>query len=155
MHWNEKIDLIKRHYSEEEFSVPHVDRKAILKKIESKFITRTPDYYDLNNHNTSFCTWWDHLNATSIQTLEIKPDLRTILNTLIHPNQHYWFACEFIDGVLIYKAKKESIIELISIGQTWTKTFHLIALKYDSLLSVKLDMTQLALKTNGNIEIEP
>lgn len=138
MHWNEKIDLIKKRYSDNDFSVPHLDRKGILRKIETKFISRAADYYDLNNSNVRFSNWWENISSTNEKSLEIKL-LLDELNKSIDKNDRFWIAGEFSQGVMIYKVNKDAAIELISIGKTWTDTFHLVHLKFEYMISIQFE----------------
>ena len=148
MHWNEKIDLIKRRYSDDEFSVPHVKRKEVLRKIESKFIKRSKEYYDLNSKNIRFSDWWEYLDST--KELVIQLEVKDLLKQIIKPNQKYWIACEFPDQVLIYKSNLPAAIDLVSNGLAWTKTFHIIEQKYEFLLGLKLEEDKTTIKQVGN-----
>ena len=154
MHWNEKINLIKKRYSEDEFSVPHINRKEILRKIETKFISKSADYYELNNNNERFSNWWDNIKITDQNSLETQMDLEVSLDKLIGQNDTFWLAAEFADGIMIYKAKKDAALHLISIGRTWTNTFHLIQLKYEFLISFGIGDSKIEIKRSLNKEIE-
>ena len=152
MHWNEKIDLLKKEFSDEDFSVPHVDRKSILRKIESRFISRPEDYYDLNNSAPRFSNWWDHIKYPLEMTINL--DLPSFLKSSIGSEEHFWVACEFEDRISIYKARLNAILDLISIGQTWTQIFHVIQLKYHFLLSFRMDQVEIKIKASGDREFE-
>ena len=153
MLWNEKVDQIKKRYSELEFSVPHVDRKSILRKIETKFINRPVDYYDLNNANERFSNWWENIKSSNEESIDIKVDLRKKLNHLTNDNETFWVVAEFSNGVMVYRANKESSIELITIGQTWTNTFHLVQLKYKFMISIQLASGLMKIK-KSNLEMD-
>ena len=144
MHWNEKIDLIKKKYSADEFSVPHVNRKEILRKIETKFIKRDTDYYDLNKFNERFCNWYSSL--TSEGSIQIDLELEKVLNPIFTPNKKNWIACEFSNQILIYKSSLLPTMDLISIGQTWSDTYHIIDSKFDFLVSFKFDNDKIEIK---------
>ena len=144
MFWNEKIDLIKKKYSNEDFSVPHVNRKEILRKIESKFIKRNEDYYDLNNSKKRFTNWWDNLKSNK-ETL-IEGELKSNLEQFINTNQKYWFVCEFSNQILVYKSKLSPIINLISIGHSKTNTFHIIEPKYDFFLGLRIEKDKITIR---------
>ena len=152
MHWNEKIDLLKQKFSDEDFSVPHVDRKSILRKIESQFISRSEDYYDINNFNPRFCHWWDHIESPIETTIDL--DFQSFLKSAIDSEDQIWIACEFSNRIMIYKARLDAILALISIGQTWTQIFHVIQLKYHFLLSFKIDGIEIKIKASGDREFE-
>jgi hypothetical protein len=47
--WEEKIDMLKKGFSPQEFHVPFTDWFDILKKIESKFIAKEGSMYHLTN----------------------------------------------------------------------------------------------------------
>lgn len=150
MYWNEKIDLIKKKYPHKDFSTPHVDRKEILKKIETKFIGRSKDYYDLNNFNNRFCNWWTEIKETTFVGSE--SEIQSLLNFAFDKKEQFWIACEFTDGIMIYKSKLEPALHLISIGQSWTDTFHVIQLKYDFIISIRFSNGELCMKSSGNNE---
>lgn len=137
MFWEEKINLAKKNFSPTKFKVPHVKRKEILKKIETKFIKRPENYYDANNaFYNRFSNWWENLKSPFEKNFS--GTFEGLLDTLLEKNQHYWVAFEFKDHILIYKATPEVILFLSSIAQTWTKTFHVIDLKYNFLIGIKL-----------------
>jgi hypothetical protein len=148
MHWNEKIDLIKKKYSADEFSVPHVNRKEILRKIETKFIKRDTDYYDLNKFNERFCNWYSSL--TSEGSIQIDLELEKVLNPIFTPNKKNWIACEFSNQILIYKSSLLPTMDLISIGQRWSDTYHIIDSKFDFLVSFKFDNNKIEIKFSGD-----
>ncbi|MEO1053577.1 MAG: hypothetical protein AAFX87_23280 [Bacteroidota bacterium] len=125
MYWHEKIAAIKQMHSTEDFSVLSTNRKEVLRKIETKFIKKPPDYYDLNNFNERFCNWWSDLTTSFEARIDINPNLLLTLSSLIEPEESYWIACEFAGSIMIYKAKRNAILDLIYIGRTWTKTLHL------------------------------
>jgi hypothetical protein len=136
MNWNEKIDLIKSEFSTEEFLVPHLERKRILRNIETKFIRRDKNYYDLNNFNERFINWWDSLKFKRNEKLKI--DLVDLINTKIRDDQWVWFCCEHRSIIYIYKAKKSALLSLIYIAPIYTKIFHIIELKFEYLMGIKL-----------------
>ena len=152
MHWNEKIALIKQKYSDQDFSVPHVDRKEILRKIETKFIRRVKEYYDLNNFNERFSNWW----ADSKDPIEVTAasDIRTQLSSVLDQDERFWIACEFPGKILLYKSTLAPALNLISIGQTWTQTFHVIQIKYDFMLSFRLVDGEIRMKSSGSDEFK-
>ena len=89
MLWEEKIDLLKKHYPDSEFSVPHVDRKRILRQIEAKFIRRDPAYYDLNNMTDPFSKWWDNISAAQEETIPYKKYPLDLIAKHIDPRNSY------------------------------------------------------------------
>lgn len=132
MHWNEKIDIIKTRYPSTQFLVPHVNRKRILRKIESQFIKRSASYYELNNVTTVFCNWWQSIEH---EVLMVKPDTFFKFIRELTSNQFVWLAAEFSSGVLLYKATVEPLIDTVNLGSAWTRTFHVIHLKYCYMIS--------------------
>lgn len=142
MFWNEKINLLQRNYTSDEFFVPNVDRKQILRKIESHFIKRTEEYYHSNDFTGRFSNWWQYLNCNEEWSIESFSSL----DTLFTDNRFYWIAGELGTGVMIYKAKKSALLDLINIGRTWTRTFHVIDLKYDSMIGIRFKDDQIELK---------
>ena len=148
MYWNEKIDIIKKKYSNSEFSVPYIKRKDILRKIETEFIRRNEDYYLPNNFNERFCKWWDNLNVINEEKLSI--DLEKIINQIIEPEQKNWIACEFSNHILIYKITLNSAIDLISFGLTWVKKYHIIDCKYNYLIGLNFEKEKTEIKYCGD-----
>ena len=71
MQWNEKINLLKKKYTQDDFSVPNVNRKAILRKIETKFVKRDDEYYHPNNLNERFSNWWEYLDSSEVELTNI------------------------------------------------------------------------------------
>lgn len=134
MFWEEKIDLMKKEFSVNEFSIPSVGRKQILRAIESKFIKRPPGY--VSTASVPFLKWYEHFTSPNIKRAPYH--YGTLLDNIIQPNTSYWIACEFGAEILIYKAQKEAIKLLMTIGQTWTHTFHIIELKYQFMCSCQI-----------------
>ncbi|WP_426432291.1 hypothetical protein ACPX19_06780 [Winogradskyella sp. HB-48] len=134
MNFNEKIDLFKKRFSSNDFSVPQRNRKKILREVESNFITLPKDYYELNNTNNRFSNWWDNTNGSinEIKSSEIKTQLIEILNV----NEVHWIACEFSNHILIYKASVHSIFELINYTKNNSNQFHIVQLKYEYMISL-------------------
>lgn len=141
MHWNEKINLVKEKYSQQEFSVPQVDRKSILRKIESSFIKRPKTYYDLNHTKLRFSNWWEHVGSE--QELSIGRAYQHVLHQVLSEQERYWVAFEFEHGeVLLYKATLSPILYLSSVGKTWTRIIHIIGMKYDYMISLNMVSAQ-------------
>src|SRR6187402_1930719 len=135
MTWEEKINLMKSWYSEDDFSVPGKYRKSLLRKIEVKFIARK-DYHELNSPKYRYSNWWSNIRTSLDDSVEINSES---LSSFIDPNDSYWLACEFSSSVIIYKAKKNAILTLIQMGRTWCDTFHLIQLKIDYLMGFTIE----------------
>jgi len=151
MYWNEKIELVKQRYSDKEFSVPNVNRKRILREIEVQFISRSADYYQSNSFNTRFANWWDNIKQNDQKVLTSKQDLTACLSELINPNDTFWIAAEFVDGIMIYKTKKDAALYLMSIGRTWVNTYHMIHLKFKYLISFRIEASTIEVKRSGEV----
>ena len=136
MNWNEKIDLIKKNYPDSEFSVPHINRKQILRNIESKFIKRQSDYYHPNNLNERFTNWYDNIDVE--ETTIAKEEIGKLVSRQILPNQKIWLGCEFTNEILVYKSSCKPTIELLTIGLTWANTYHLIGSKYEYIVAIRI-----------------
>ena len=54
MYWKEKMNALQEIYSKAQFYIPNIDRKAILRKIETKFIKRPENHYCSNAFADSF-----------------------------------------------------------------------------------------------------
>jgi hypothetical protein len=66
MFWEEKIDLLKKNFSQTDFRDPFTEWLEILKKIESKFIIK-------NNANDHFTNWSSCLkNSILVKTIPTK-----------------------------------------------------------------------------------
>lgn len=151
MNWNEKIDWIKRSYQDEDFSVPHIGRKGILRKIENQFIMRGKDYYDLNIYLSPFIAWWDHLKKPT--EFRVTNDIGILLNKITCPYKDYWLACDFTNQILIYKSKRSAALDLLTIGQTWSTTYYLIELKYEFLIGMRIEQEEILVRYCGKIGI--
>ncbi len=151
MHWNEKIELLKQRFDTTQFSVPVRDRKQILRKIESKFIDRPENYHSSNPFNDRFCNWWMHFTSGLNFTLDQNESIPAFLTNHLDAGEWFWIAAEFPDGILIYKSKLQPLIELITIGQTWTHTFHIIHLKFDFLVSLQMEGECIKIKSTKDL----
>ena len=152
MNWNEKIDSIKKNYSEHEFSVPHIGRKEILRKIETEFIKRDSGYYHSNNFRSIFSNWWDYLDSVDKGCTTIS--VNKMLKQIYKPNQQCWIACESIDSILIYKATLFPALTLISIARPYTNAFHIIDNKFQFLVGLKFTNDSIEYKWCGNKQIK-
>ena len=86
--------------------------------------------------------------------MKIDSDLQIFLRSEISSNDQFWIACEFADGIMIYKARLNAILDLILIGQTWTQIFHVIQMKYDFMVSFRIEETGIKIKSSGDREFE-
>ncbi|GAB5526673.1 MAG: hypothetical protein Roseis2KO_45450 [Roseivirga sp.] len=145
MNWNEKIDRIKKSFITDDFSVPHLGRKRILKEIESRFVQRPPDYHHSNDFKEPFGDWWSHLKARC--AVNTPSDYSNLLNAHMGSAESYWIICELSNGVFLYKSKLLATMELIRAVQNQTEAFHIVDLKYKHLLALKFESSQLSLKS--------
>ena len=136
MFWNEKIDIIQQTYSKDEFSVPTIGRKKILRTIESKFIVRPESYYDSNEFLDVFMHWWRYFNKNYETITSYHFD--DFFDRILHPQHHYWIAYELGGSVMIYKATPKVIKHLTEIGRTWTNTLYVCHLKYDYIIGLNI-----------------
>ena len=151
MHWHEKIQLIKSRFSAQDFTVPMVGRKHILRKIESAFISRPMDSLELNTYSGPFRNWWNNIRTDQQSHLPFS-ELQSLLKSL-NDDQNYWLGCENRAGeVWLYKSKPEPAYELMKIGQTWVNIYHLISTDCSFLLSIKFHKDQLRIKQKMCIE---
>lgn len=146
MLWNEKIDLIKKRYAATQFLVPHVNRKQIFRKIETEFIKRPASYYELNNQTTVFSNWWKSITCEEIR---VKTDVLEKFISDVLENDFVWLMAEFPSEVLLYKSTLKPLLDLIVIGQTWTRTFHVVHLKYQYMISFHLELGYVVIKLSG------
>lgn len=138
MFWNEKIEVIKAIYSQNEFLASRIDFKNIKRTVESKYIVRPEDYYQPNTYLGTYMNWWKHLNKTYEAIIPYRFD--KFIDTFLYPEHHFWVGYEFgvSGGVLLYKATPKVIKHLSAIGQTWTRTFYIIHLKYDFIIGINI-----------------
>lgn len=148
MFWNEKIDTIKKKYSVQEFAVPQVKRKEILRKIESKFIKRDKDYFHPNNTDVKFNNWWDNLAVKEI--IKTNQSLSNFLKNVFSPTQKNWLACEFPNQVYIYQSKLNPATDLVSIGLGRTSRYYFIDLKYEYLIGFEIQKDGIEVRFSGN-----
>lgn len=146
MQWIEKIDVIKKTFSNDEFSIPMVDRKSILRQIENQFIARPKNYYFSNDFQGTFCDWWANLRLNKTSIIPQDKKTWTTLDAMIENQRSFWFAVEFTGHIEVYKARKPAIMALMNIGRTWCNTFHIIDLRYKKMKSIKFDKTELIIK---------
>ena len=71
MIWEEKIEIIKKDFPNEDFNVPFTDWQGIFKKIESKFIKK-------ENSNFRFSNWLENLKDKKLiaKSIVLTPYMR-------------------------------------------------------------------------------
>lgn len=148
MQWNEKIDLIKKRYSAEEFSVPHIDRKKILRQIENTFIRRPAHYHHSNEFSGTFSNWFDHLEADYEVT--IRQHFFDFLQNILATQELFWLGIEFETTILIYKCNHKVAASLFQSALSKTRTFHIVDKKYKFLLAFRYNSNQTVLRACGD-----
>lgn len=111
MMWEEKIEMLKKDFSPQEFHVPFTDWSDILKKIESKFIVKQDATYFLMN-------WIDNLKSKHfIQSIDRKALLSNLKE--LDESQSYWFIAVIGDAPTskqyVYSCSPKAIQSLYSI----------------------------------------
>ena len=112
MYWEEKIENIKRRFSQAEFRVPFTEWPDILKKIEAKFVYR-------NNSTNHFANWGDNLkDQVPIHTIS-EAALSSEMEKL-NPFQNYWLVILTSNNPtarhLVYDCKPKSLNAVLSIA---------------------------------------
>lgn len=82
MFWEEKIEHIKKEFTQAEFSFPFHDWVNIMKKIEDRFLTKeNPGYH--------FSNWGNQIKHTALIT---SMDMERLLTTLalLSDTSNYW-----------------------------------------------------------------
>jgi hypothetical protein len=109
--WEEKIDLLKKNFSPQEFHVPFTDWFDILKKIESKFIAKEGSMYHLTN-------WADKIKSKHFVHAIAPKTLPNFFNEL-DENQTYWFVVVLGDAPVskqhVYSCSPKAMQSLASI----------------------------------------
>ncbi|MGD1843039.1 MAG: hypothetical protein ACFB0B_19415 [Thermonemataceae bacterium] len=144
MQWNEKIDLLKKTHDAKAFSTSLMDRKNILREIETKFIARPAQYYTGQESRVRFSDWWSYIKSPAVRSLSTSASL--LLEKILKPQESYWIACEFSTSIKLYKAEVKALTDLIAIGQTWTNTYHIVQPKYKYLIALMILKNKVDLK---------
>jgi hypothetical protein len=146
MFWEEKIDILKKKFSQADFRDPFTDWSDILKKIEAKFILN-------DDPNYRFVNWSDKIkNKTIIKTV-LRPTIYQQIKQL-DSNNNYWVV--IIDGNsptskhLVYDCKTNSLESLLSII---SGSFYIIDKKYSWLSYFETDKekNEVTIIKSGNI----
>lgn len=136
MHWNEKIDLLKKHFSSTEFMVPNVDRKKVLRQIENKFISRPDAYYFSNAFSGKSFVNWNGYQRSPI-SYEIPKTPHMAMQVLLEGNENYWVALEGKESaIMLYKANRMVAQHLHALCY-WSNCTHIVSLKFDFLLTLE------------------
>lgn len=144
MFWEEKIDIIKKKYKDEDFKVPFTNWSEILNEIEKRFIVKesSQDYYK---------NW--------IRKIKDKKQIQIITNSLLIDyskvlgiTKNFWVV--IVSGNLgdrrhlVYDCKPFVITDLIKISDT---SLFIVDKKYDWLVCFeKIDDQKTIVNKSGN-----
>lgn len=132
MFWEEKIDNLKKEFTQTDFHSPFTDWPKILKKIEAKFIIKPNSIYHFTN--------WEN-------NLKNKTYIKTTLHTTTHEeikrletDKNYWVVV--VNGNyptakhLVFDCKVNSLRALLSFISA---DFYIIDKRYNWLVLFKTD----------------
>jgi hypothetical protein len=113
MNWEEHIDLLKKAFPPEEFSVPFNTWVDILKKIENRFIVKV-------NSNYHFSNWGDHIKRKIQVAIFGSNDLKKVL--LVLPDStNYWVIMPVGRGAdaknYVYDCNLQSLIAITRVAK--------------------------------------
>lgn len=132
MFWEEKIDALKRIYTQEQFRVPFTTWPGILKKIEDKFIIK--DWSQLQ-----FVLWSGNLKQeTPIKTLPWHALDQEISNLV--EDSHYWvifvLSSDPTSPHYLYDCQPLPMRQLVSMAPA---DFYIVDKRYNWLTYFKVD----------------
>lgn len=137
MYFEEKLDILKRHLSDQDFKDPYLSGIKILKSIEKKFIVVKDIRYDLNNLESGYTKWSENIkNKTEMKSFSTS-DLPQWLKSL-DPSTNFWMVVMPYPGTnskYVYACKPNALLALLFIS--W-KSFFLVDKKYNWLLFFEL-----------------
>lgn len=132
MYWEEKIDVLKKKFSQTDFRSPFTDWPEIPGKIEAKFVIK-------NNPDHHFTNWADHLkNKIFLRAVQRPAIFREIKK--LDANSNYWVV--IVSGNspdsrhLVYDCKVNAMEALISLAPG---DFYIVGKKYNWLLFSEAD----------------
>jgi hypothetical protein len=139
MFFDEKIAVLKKKFSNAEFSIPFSDGSQVLKSIEKKFIVVKDLQKDLNNLRQHHNCWAENIkHLVELKTIELH-DTQNLLSRL-DTGLNYWIV--LVMGALsasrhmVYNCKPVAIAALISLTQ---EDFYVVDKKYRWLTYFKVD----------------
>lgn len=82
MYWEEKIEYLKKEFTQAEFSFPFHDWVNIMKKMEDRFLTKITQEYHFSN-------WSDQIKHKALITSINRTHIQTTLGAL-SDDTNYW-----------------------------------------------------------------
>jgi hypothetical protein len=111
MYWEEHIEIIKKSFSQKEFSIPFTDWVTIMKKIENGFIIKV-------NSTDHFSNWADNIKHKIEVAVIHSNDLKTSLMYLSDA-ANYWVIIPLGPGPTaqqcVYDCNLRSLLELVQL----------------------------------------
>ncbi|HEY5824022.1 MAG TPA: DUF6756 family protein [Cyclobacteriaceae bacterium] len=142
MHWDEKIDKLKKETDPDDFKVPFTDWSTILKKIEDKFIVK-------ENSNYVFSNWADRLKdkekIKELKTVDLEAEVAKLT-----PEQNYWIVLTGDNSAtknLVYDGKPGVILKLLQLRDG---DFYIGDKKYNWLTYFKCNQTDIEVFRSGD-----
>ncbi len=112
MFWEEKIDRIKKQFSQDEFRVPFSDWSGIIKKMEASFVISSKPAYRYTN-------WCERLKDTVVLRKIANQAIPTAISTL-DPGTNYWVVIVLGNASmaqqLVYDCKPAAMEQLAAIA---------------------------------------
>src|SRR5688572_3373768 len=120
MYFEEKIDRLKRRFSDQDFKDPYLSGIEILKSIEKKFIVVKDIRYDLNNLASGYTKWSENIkNKIEIKSLDTSELPQWVKR--LDPNSNFWMVLtpySTANSKLVFDCKPNALIELLFISRT-------------------------------------
>jgi hypothetical protein len=112
MFWQEKIDRIKKQFSQDEFRVPFSDWRGILKKMEARFVISSKPAYRYTN-------WSEGLKERVVLRKIAHQAIPKAMSTL-DPAKNYWVVIVLGNASmaqhLVYDCKPAAMEYLVAIA---------------------------------------
>ena len=134
MHWEEKIDIIKRETDPKDFKVPFTSWPSIFKMMEEKFIIKENSTYTFSNWSARLK---DKQEIYRFNIAELEHKI-----SMLNESQNYWIILSGDDATatnIVYDAKPYVIMRLLRLRM---KDFYIVDKKYDWLAYFSLDNHQ-------------
>ena len=144
MHWEEKIDRLKKETDPKDFKVPFTDWSRILKKIEDKFIVK-------ENADFNFSNWDSRLKEKRQIKKILTANIDVELDKL-DSNQNYWIVLtkDKVDFESLVYDTKPTLIKVLS--GLWDGAFCIVDKKYNWLTYFKRNNTNTEIFRSGDFE---